>query len=416
MINDPLDPIVITGAGVLACNGIGRENFWEALEHGRSGIRFIDRFDTSRLPCKVAGQLWDFEPSDYLKKAEVSRWHRHVHQSLAATQLALEDAELESAGYHPERIAIGMGTSVGGPDEHYLKYRESYESADYKKLGKFASSASSGHAATATVSARFHLRGPATTIASGCATGLDLMNWGCTQIRAGMADVSVIGATEAPLTELTLASACALGITTHCEDEPGTAMRPFDQTGDGLALSEGAVVLVLERAQNARSRGAPILGEIAGYGAASEGSNPIVIDKEGKALARAISTALENSGMSSADLDCAHCHGVSLGMYDRSETNAYKIALGEYAYRIPVSAGKSMIGQAYSTGALYSVVGALMSLNTGVMPPTINHHEPYPDCDLDYVPLRARVNDIQTVLVTALSFGGTHGASVLRRA
>lgn len=408
-------PIVITGVGILSCNGLGLPAYWNSLRNGVSGIRRITRFDPTDFSCRIAGQLWDFNPEDFLKKADVKRWHSHVHHSVASAKLAVAMAEFEDARYAPERVAVGFGTSVGTPDEHYLQYREIYESKGWQKIDKFASSATSGHAATANVSTTFGFRGPAITIASGCATGLDVMSWGMQQIRYGYADAAVVGATESPITPLTMAVSCALDIVSKRNDEPEKAMRPFDKDSDGIVLSEGAGCVILERADRARARGAPIYAEICGYGAASEGVNALVIDKEGKALARAITHALEESGMRPDDLDAAVCHGVSLSMYDRSESRAYKLALGDHAYRIPITAPKSMTGQPYAAGGLLSVGAALLALSEGVIAPTINLDTPDPECDLDFVPHTVRLNDVKTALVTAMSFGGTHSAVALRR-
>lgn len=408
-------PIVITGVGILSCNGLGLSAYWNSLRNGVSGIRRITRFDPTDFSCRIAGQLWDFNPEDFLKKADVKRWHSHVHHSVASAKLAVAMAEFENARYAPERVAVGFGTSVGTPDEHYLQYREIYESKGWQKIDKFASSATSGHAATANVSTTFGFRGPAITIASGCATGLDVISWGMQQIRYGYADAAVVGATESPVTPLTMAVSCALDIVSKRNDEPEKAMRPFDKDSDGIVLSEGAGCVILERADRARARGAPIYAEICGYGAASEGVNPLVIDKEGKALARAIAHALNESGMRPDDLDAAVSHGVSLSMYDRSESRAYKLALGDHAYRIPITAPKSMTGQPYAAGGLLSVGAALLALSEGVIAPTINLDTPDPECDLDFVPHTVRLNDVRTALVTAMSFGGTHSAVALRR-
>lgn len=407
--------VVITGVGVLACNGIGRQAFWDALKAGKSGIRAVTRFDAEAFPCKIAGQLWDFNLEDFLMKADIKRWHSHVHQSVASAKLAIEDSEFDSAGYDEERIAVAFGTSVGTPDEYYLKHRKNFETKGWASMSKFASSATSAHAATANVSARFKLRGPAATLASGCSTGLDILQWGREQIRTGRADAAIVGATESPLTAMTFASASALGILSERCDEPEKAMRPFDKNSDGIVLSEGAVSVVLERLDYALARGARIFGEFAGYGGTSEGHNPLLIQKNGEALTRAIGLALQDSGMSPHELDSAYCHGVSLGMYDKSEVTSYKDALGTHAFRIPISATKSMIGQAYAAGGLFSVAGALMSLETGIAAPTINLEDPYPECDLDFVCTGARVNDIRSAMVTTMSFGGTHAAAILRR-
>lgn len=410
------DPIVVTGVGVLASNGIGREEFWRALAQGRSGIGPVTRFDASEFECRIAAELKSFDPEDFMRKAEVRRWHSHVHQSVAAAQLAVDDSDIMSAGYPLERIATSIGTSVGSPDEHYLQYREQYESQNWRGMSKFASSASSAHSATAHVSARFKLRGPASTIGTGCSTSLDVLSWGVQQIRSGRADAAFVGATESPLTAMGFAAFSALGILSSRSDEPEQAMRPFDSSGDGLVLGEAAACMILERHSAATARGARILGTISGYGFSSEGSNPILIEREGEALSRAIDAALNHAGLQPTDIDAVQAHGVALTMYDRGETNAYKRSFGAHAYRIPVSATKAMTGQTYSVGGFLNVAGALMTLNEGIVPPTLNLHDPLPDCDLDYVPLRARRNEVDHVLVSTLSFGGTHGAVVVSRA
>lgn len=409
------DRIVITGAGVLASNGLGREAFWDALEAGKSGIGPIRRFDASGLPCQIAGELWDFEPSDFMKKSVVRVWCRHVHQALASARLAVEDAEFAGAGYDPGRVATGIGTSVGGPNEQYQAHVEAYESGGFKKVGKLASSKFSGHSATVHVSVDYGFRGPAITIASGCATGLDALIWGVNQIRAGRADAALVGATESPIFPMSLAAGCSLGILSRRNDTPESAMRPFDAQRDGIVLSEGAVTFVLEREDRARARGARVLGEVAGFGSAAEAQSPLILDPEGGGLAHAITEALKDAGVQPDDLDSVECHGVALEMYDRSETNSYRRALGDAAKRLPFSAVKSMIGQPYAAGGLFGASAALMSFERGVVPPTINLENPDPECDLDFVALRPRLNDVNLAMVTAMSFGGTHTAVVLAR-
>ncbi len=415
MVRFSAQPVVITGVGVLACNGIGREAFWKALEEGRSGIGFVDRFDTSRFPSHIGGQLWDFNPHDFVSKANVKRWGRTVHQSIAATKLALADASFEPHPYPNDRIAVGIGTSIGDPEEIYRRAMKIYTDKGWSEIDKLTTSAYSGHSSTANVVATFGFQGPAVTVASGCATGLDVLQWGCTQLRAGLADAAIVGATEAPIEELGFACACSLGILSKENSDPTKAMKPFDRRRDGLALAEAAVVFILEREDAAKARGARILGEVAGHGSAAEGNNPLVLERDGQAIGRAIINAIADAGLTADDIDCAHCHGVALMNYDRCETHGYKNALGDRAYRIPIAATKSMIGQAYSCGGLLSATAALMTLCEGIVPATLNHEEPDEECDLDYVPGAPRMCDAQTALVTALSFGGTHAATVLRR-
>jgi len=409
------DSVVITGIGVLACNGMGREAFWKAIETGTTGIGAITRFDAGDLPCQIAGELRDFNPEDFMKKSVVRNWNRHVHQAVASARLAVEDAGLQSANYDPERIAVGVGTSIGSPDEAYHGHMQAMETSGYRSINKLASSAFSGHSATVHVSIDIGIRGPAVTISSGCATGLDALTWGLNQIRMGHVDAAVVGATESPIFPLSMASACSLGILSRRNGEPGAAMRPFDRHRDGIVLSEGACMIVLERADHARARGARILGELAGTGSASEGANALILDREGKSLARAVHNALRASGVGPGEIDCIQAHGVSLDMYDRCETSAYKRVFGAHAYRIPVSAVKSMVGQSYSAGGLLGLAAGLLALNRGIISPTLNLDDPDPLCDLDCVPNRARLNDVSAALIVAISFGGTHSAAIIRK-
>lgn len=408
-------PVVITGLGVLACNGIGRRAFWDALASGKSGIGPIRRFDASEFPCQIAGELWDFHPEDFMSKRLVQHWHRHVHQAVACAKLAVEDAELSKAGYESERMAVAVGTSIGSPNEAYEEQAEAFRTSGYRRVSKFASSAFSGHSATVHVSVDFGLRGPAITISSGCATGLDVLAWGVNQIRLGKADAAVVGATESPLFPMSFATQCSLGILSKRNSEPEKAMRPFERNRDGIVLSEGACTLVLEREDRARARGARLLAEVAGNGSSAEAHNPLILEREGKSLARAITMSMQEAGVTPNDIDHVQSHGVAIEMYDRSETNSFKQTLGDRAYRVPISAVKSMVGQAYAAGGLFGVAGAMLALNEGVTPPTVNLDEPDPMCDLDYVPHRARMNDVETALVAAISFGGTFSATVLRR-
>jgi len=406
--------VVVTGIGVLASNGLGREAYWKALLAGRSGIGPVTRFDTSRFPCQIGGELRDFNPEDFMSKSQVKNWHRHVHQAVASARMAVEDSGVASAKYEPDRMACAVGTSVGNPNEAYEWGLETFETHGYKKLPKMGSSAFASHSATVHVSIDFGLRGPAITIASGCATGIDVMGWGLHQIRSGHVDAAVIGATESPLFPMSFATASALGILSKRNDAPEQAMRPFDRTQDGIVLSEGAATLVLERADYARARGARIYGEVAGFGSAAEGLNPLILDKEGNGLSRAILASLGDAGATADEVDHIQSHGVSLEMYDRCEANAYRNVFGARLPRIPVAAVKSMIGQAYSAGGLLGVAAGLMTLEQGAIPPIINLDEPNPEYNLDLVAPEYRFCDIHTVLSVAMSFGGTHSAVVLR--
>lgn len=407
--------VVVTGYGVLAPNGNGRKAYWDALRAGESGIGPITGFDASDFPCQIGGELKDFNPEDFMSKSTAKNWHRHVHQAVAASRLAVDDADFKHSGYAAERVAVSIGTSIGSPNEAYQGQVEAFESGGYKKVNKFASSAFSGHAATVHVTIDLGFKGPAITIASGCATGLDVLSWGYAQVRSGRADAAIVGATESPLFPMSFATACSLGILSKRNDDPKKAMRPFDRNRDGIVLSEAACALVLEREDYARARGAPILAELAGNGSAAEAKNPLILDRSGEGLATAIENALREAGVAPDEVDHVQAHGVSLDMYDHCETNAYKRVFGKHAYRMAISGVKSMVGQSYSAGGLLGLGAALLALKEGAVAPTINLDDPDPLCDLDFVPRRARLNDVATALVCSISFGGTHSAAVLRR-
>ena len=236
----------------MACNGIGRERFWDAIAKGQSGIGPIRRFDASGLPCQIAGELWDFDPEQYMKKSDVRHWNRHVHLAVACARMTVEDADFAKAGYDPERVTVAFGTSVGTPDEAYQRHKDAFDASGWKKVDKFASSAFAGHSATVHLTVNFGLRGPAITIASGCATGLDVLAWGVSQIRMGMADAALVGATECPLFALGFAGACSLGILSKRNSEPTQAMRPRRADGDGIVWAKARRVIMSAKTWRAR--------------------------------------------------------------------------------------------------------------------------------------------------------------------
>jgi 3-oxoacyl-(acyl-carrier-protein) synthase len=327
----------------------------------------------------------------------------------------LDDSQFEDAGYSANRVAVGIGSSISSRDEEYDRMRDKIDMNGWSALDKFSSSTSSAHASTANVCSKFGYCGPAITIGSGCSTGLDSLSWGVNQIRSGLADAAIVGASETPLTYPAFCGSLAIGILSELNDTPEKAMRPFDRSSDGLVLSEASVVLVLERASTARARRAPIFAEVAGSCSQSEGGNPLLLQRNGDAVSRAVLGALRAAGLNPEDVEALQAHGVGLSTYDKAEVQAYKTALGDHAYRVPISAIKSMTGQPYSVGGLLGVAAGCMSLTTGIVPPTINHESPAEGCDLDFVPNEARLNAPNNVVVTAMSFGGTHTSVVLRK-
>jgi 3-oxoacyl-[acyl-carrier-protein] synthase II len=404
---------VITGLGAVAPNGIGRQAFWSSLAAGRSAIGPITLFDASPYPCRIAAEVADFRPQKFMLPARVKHRGRFSQLAVAAAKLAVEDAGLDLKKVRAERVLIGMGTSMGGSGDVIEGARRGLEKTGYQGIPLVSALEFAPHAPVAHVSAELGLKGQALTLSSACTTGLDAVQWGATQIADGYADVALAGATDAPLAELAYASLSALGILTKYDGEPSKACRPYDLHRDGMVLGEGAALVVLEDEDAALARGAHVYAEVLGWGSGNEGGYGPRTDTAERALADAIESALHLAGLTAADIDYINAHGNGLPDYDLVETRAFKQALGPRAYSIPVSSIKSMIGHAMGAASALQVVAACMTLEHGVIPPTVNLETPDPECDLDYVPLKARPARVRRVMLNAHAMGGTHSVLIL---
>jgi 3-oxoacyl-[acyl-carrier-protein] synthase II len=405
--------VVITGLGVVAPNGIGKDAFWQNLIAGKSAIDYITAFDPSPFPCQVAGEVRDFRPEEFMTRQRARELWRFTHFALAASRMAIEDAKLQIDPINQEKIGVCFGTCVNG----FEKIEESYEivkAAGYTGLHPLTCFQYSTHAPVSHVAIEFGIKGPSMTLASGCSTGLDVIKWGYDQIQAGIARAIIAGSTEAPLTALSFATFCALGILTKSTD-PRRASRPFDFTRDGLVLAEGAGALVVEDMESAVDRGAPIYAEVTGFGLTSEALHLRKRDPSGAALARAIHLALSSSGATVGDIDYINSHGNSMVESDRNETAGIKAAFGDRAYSIPVSSIKSMIGQPIAASGALQAISTALTIYHGIIPPTINYETPDPECDLDYVPNESRISRVRKALVNAHALGGTHSVLTLER-
>ncbi len=407
--------VVITGLGVVSPCGVGIEPFWDSVRNGRSGVSWVTSFDASQLYCRIAGEVRDFDPADYLPRSDARKSGRFVHFGVAAATLAVQDAGLDSVALDPYRYGAIFGTSVAGngnvADGIYAEYLS--KGAEY--CGPTDCVQMAAHAATAHVLIALGMKGPNASTGTGCCSSLEAIAFGRDMLRSGQADVMVVGGTETCVSEFGMSLLCKTGVLTHYNEEPEKASRPYDATRDGLALSEGAGALVLETAEHAMDRGAHIYGEVLGYGTATEGKHLVIPDPSGVELARAFRFALTDSRLSSDDIDYVCAHGISNQGYDAADTRAIKIVLGERAYNIPVSSIKSTTGQPFAAGGAWQAAAACMTMQENVVAPTINYHTRDPECDLDYVPNQARVARIETVMLNSHSFGGTHAALILRK-
>lgn len=411
----PRQRVVITGLGVVAPNGIGRQAFWNACVEGRSGVDWIRGFDVDDLYCKIGGEVRGFDASDFMDPKWAKRSGRFSTFAAAAARLAVDDAGLDLAREDPYQMGTVFGTTMAGlgnvGDEVYGHLLQE----GLKGLDPIAPSQVAAHSATANVFIELGFKGPNTTSGVGCCGSVDAVATAMQLLRAGRAKVMVAGGTEACLSRVGMSVLAAQKVLTHRNDPPQAACRPYDRTRDGLVLSEGSGAVLLETAEHAMDRGANIYGEVLGYAATTEAYHLLLAKADGAELAKAFRLALLEGKVSADEIDYVCAHGISNPQYDAAETNAVKQVLGERAYHIPMSSIKGTTGQPFAAGGAWQLVCACMAMQTSIVPPTINYREPDPDCDLDYVPNFARRARVDTVMINSHSVGGTHGCLIVRR-
>ncbi|WP_393061712.1 beta-ketoacyl-[acyl-carrier-protein] synthase family protein [Streptomyces sp. LN549] len=416
----PARRVVITGVGVTAPGALGTKGFWQLISEGRTATRRISLFDPSPFRSQVAAEV-DFDPElAGLGPQEVRRMDRAAQFAVVTAREAVHDSGLDFAALDPVRTGVTIGSAVGattGLDQEYRTVSDGgrLDLVDHRyavpHLYNFLVPSSFATEVAWAVGAE----GPGTVVSTGCTSGLDAIGHAAGVIRDGLADVMVAGATDAPISPITVACFDAIKATTPRNDDPEHASRPFDSSRNGFVLGEGAAVFVLEELDSARKRGAHIYAEIAGYATRSNAFHMTGLRPDGKEMAEAIRVALDEARLDAEDIDYINAHGSGTKQNDRHETAAFKRSLGEHAYRTPVSSIKSMVG--HSLGAIGSieVAASVLAMEHHVVPPTANLHNPDPECDLDYVPLTARDRHTDAVLSVGSGFGGFQSAVVLAR-
>jgi 3-oxoacyl-[acyl-carrier-protein] synthase II len=404
--------VVVTGIGTITSLGIGIEPFWENILAGKSGIDKVSSFDVSDYPSKVGSEVHDFNAGDYMDPKEARRNDRYTHFSVAATRMALSNADLDTSSMDPDRIGVLVGSGIGGMITIQTQSRRLYEKGP-RKVSPFMIPSLIANIASGVVAIDIGARGPNYGLVSACSTATHAIGESFRILRDGDADVMVAGGSEAAITELGYAGFCSMkAMSTSYNDEPSRASRPFDKGRDGFVMGEGAGVLILETLEHAQARGADIYCEVRSYAATCDAYHITSPDPEGKALSNAIGKTIVDAGLEPSDIDYINAHGTSTPYNDKFETLAIKKALGEHASKTLISSTKSMTGHLLgAAGGIESAVCA-MALKEGKVPPTINYEDSDPDCDLDYVPNTMREADIQTALCNNSGFGG-HNASVL---
>jgi 3-oxoacyl-[acyl-carrier-protein] synthase II len=405
--------VVITGLGVVAPNGIGKDTFWQNLIAGKSGIDYITAFDASSYPCRIAGEVRDFVATDFMRGRIAKTMGRFSQLAIASARLALEDARLSISPELTTQTFACFGNSANGIGDIAADAIDRLTHQGVSAVQPWSALEFPPHAAASHLAIEFGIRGQALSLSSNCCTGLDVIETARAHIASGKSTVALAGSSDAPIFPAAFSAFCALGALTKRSDTPEKASRPYDLLRDGLVISEGGATLVLEDYDVARDRGATIYAEVLGFQAGSEAIGMRKGDLSGKVMAEAIKSAISRSGLRPADIDYINAHGSSLADYDVCDSNAFKEALGKHAYNIPITSIKSMIGQPVSAAGTLQAAAACMSLQAQYVPPTINQEVPDPQCDLDYVPNVARVARIRHVLINSHSFGGSVSALVI---
>ena len=406
--------VVVTGMGAVTPLGSSVEQFWDGLVAGRSGIGPITLCDTTGYPTRIAGEIPDFQPDKYINSREARRMARFSQVSLAAAYMAMEDASLDLDSEDSERIGVLLGNGAGGLSTTQDACAD-MTGKGVMRINPFFIPMMLPNMAAANVARLVGAKGYNSTVVTACAASNQAIGEAAEAIRRGAVDVVLAGGSEASISEIGLSGFCILkALSTHNE-EPEKASRPFDANRDGFVPAEGAAILILESLEHALERGATILAEVAGYGASSDAFHAVQPDENGEGASRAMRWALENAGITTADVDYINAHGTSTPLNDAVETMAIKSLFGESAYSVPISSTKSMIGHALGGAGALEAVACVKTILDGVIHPTVNHETPDPACDLDYVPNVARRQPVDVVLSNSFGFGGQNTCIVLRR-
>lgn len=405
--------VVVTGMGVVSPIGLTVTDMWESLCAGKSGIGSITSFDPTPFETKFAAEATGFEPSVYLNHKERQRMDRFTQFAVAASLQAVAAARLTINNDNAEKTGVIIGSSVCG----LLSISEQLKvliEAGPRRVSPVLAPTMTGDAAPVQVSLLLGAKGLNYSPSSACSSGSDAIGQAYEIIRGGNTKVMIAGGAEAPILPLVLAAFNSMRALSTRNDEAQSACRPFDTERDGFTLGEGAAIMVLEDANYALERKAPILAEIVAYGTTSEAFHLTQPSPDGEGAARALSLALQRAGLSPSDIDYINAHGTATLLNDKTETSAIKSVFGEYAYRTPISASKSMTGHLLGAAGSIEAVISVLTINHGIIPPTINLTHPDPECDLDYVPNKARLVNVRTVVSNSFGFGGHNSVLIFR--
>jgi 3-oxoacyl-[acyl-carrier-protein] synthase II len=408
--------VAVTGVGLVSPLAIGNDANWEALLAGRSGVGPITRFDASPFTCRIAAEVKGFDPSLFIEKKEIKKMDTFIHYAMGAAHFAMEDSGLPVNDGNRERIAVVIGSGIGGLPLIEKTSRAFVESQDNPKvISPFFITGLIVNEAAGNISIKYGMKGPNLATATACTTGAHAVGEAYRKIQYGEADAAIAGGTESVITPLAVGGFAVMRALSTRNDDPQRASRPWDRGRDGFVMGEGAGLVILEEMEAAKKRGARIYCELAGYGLSGDAYHIAAPSEDGDGPARVMRIALEDAGINGDEVDYINAHGTSTPSGDRVETIAIKMVFGAHARKLAISSTKSMTGHLLgAAGGLETAICAL-AVRDQVMPPTINYEAPDPECDLDYVPNQARPGPIRYALSNSFGFGGTNGCLVFKR-
>ncbi len=411
--------VVITGTGLITALGTGTEKNWQAMLAGTSGIAPITRFEVGKIDTRFAGEVKDFQPEQFIDRREVRRMDLFAQYALAAADMAVKESGLPIGpdaphGYAQEKVGVIVGSGIGGISSLEEQHRKGLDKG-FDRLSPFFIIQMIINMAPGLISMRYGCKGPNWSPVSACATSAHAIGEAWKSIRVGETDAAIAGGAEAAITPLGMGGFSVMkALSTH-NDDPTRASRPFDKERDGFVMGEGAGIVVLEELEHAKKRGANILAELVGYGANSDAYHVTAPAPEGEGAARCMRLALASAGMNPEEVGYINAHGTSTPFNDANETKAIKAVFGAHAKKLAVSSTKSMTGHMLGAAGGAEAVISSLTLLRGIIPPTINYTTPDPDCDLDYVPNKAREQRVEAAMSNSFGFGGTNAVLLFKR-
>ncbi len=406
--------VVITGMGVVTPVGCDLEVFWQNLLNGRSGIGPVTRFDTSRFDTKIGGEVKDFKPEEFMPAKETRRTDRFTQYAVGAAIKAVADAKLDLAKEDPSRVGVLVGSGIGGMETIVEQCHVLFEKGP-QRVSPFMIPMLIINMASGYISMLLGVKGPNLSVVTACATATHALGEAARIIEHGDAEVMIAGGSEAAVTELGYAGFCSMRAMSTRNDEPQRASRPFDKNRDGFVMGEGAGICILESVEHALSRGARIYAEVAGYGITGDAYHMSAPAPDGEGAARAMAAALRDANLRPDQVDYINAHGTATPVGDKCETAAIKTVFGEHARKLAISSTKSMTGHLLGAAGSVETAVCALALRDQIVPPTINYEEPDPDCDLDYVPNKAREMNVNVCLNNSLGFGGHNAAIIIKK-